>query len=100
MPEISRDNVEVQDSETEIIEPQETDKEVDRVFEVTNGDIEIEVKALGSNDNQTWELRDELIISANNQGTLTAGPHVNWVKLVGKTTVPGTTSIVSATLSW
>jgi hypothetical protein len=100
MPEISRENVVVNDTETEIIEPQDTDKEVDRVFNVTNGESEIEVKAWGSNDNQSWELRDELTISANNQGTLTVGPHVCWVKLVGKTTSPGMTSTVSATLSW
>ena len=56
MPVVVRENVNVMDSEGDIIEPQETDKTKDRIFSVANRDAEIEIKAYGSNDGgATWE---------------------------------------------
>ena len=100
MPIITRENIEVRDTETEIIEPQETDKEKDRILSVSNGDYEIELKAWGSNDGETWVEKDTLIIPANNTGSLTVGPNVRSVKLTGNTTTPSTTSIVDASLTY
>ncbi|MFW9881366.1 MAG: hypothetical protein ACFFG0_50525, partial [Candidatus Thorarchaeota archaeon] len=65
-----------------------------------NGDNEIEVKVWGSNDQENWEQRASITISANSTDSLICGPHVYWVKLVGKTTTPGTSSIVNATLTY
>ena len=95
---IVREDVEVTDTETEIIESQETDKEKDRYFGVANGDEEIEVIAWGSNDNENWEEKATITISANEADSFIVGPHVCWVKLTGKTTRAETTSIVDACL--
>jgi len=100
MPIIIRENVEVKDIQTEIIEPQETDKNKDRIFAISNGDNEIEVKIMGSNDCETWEERDSVTIEANNNRSLTCGPQVYWVKLIGNTTTSGTTSVVDASLTY
>ena len=54
--------------------------------------------AWGSNDGESWEPRDTKTIEANNTGALTVGPTIYWVKLVGKTTSPGTISTVDACL--
>ena len=97
---IMRENVEVSDTETEIIEPQETDKEKNRIFAVSNGENEAEFKVFGSNDKENWEERGSQIIEANGVGTLVCGPTVWVVKLVGKTTTSGQTSIVDACLMW
>ena len=97
---IVREDVEVSDTETEIIEPHETDKERPRTFIVSNGDYEIEAKAWGSNDQQNWEERDSKVISANNVDKLIVGPTICWVKLIGKTTSSGETSIVDAMLKY
>ena len=96
---IVRENVEVSVTDTEIIEPQDTDKTVNRVFSVSNGDNEIEIQAWGSNDGgQTWEDRGSKIIPPNNSDALIVGPAVYVVKLIGKTTDPSMTSIVDAAL--
>ena len=97
---IIRENVTVTDSETEIIEPMETDKEEDRIFTVSNGDNKIEVKAWGTNDGENWIEKDSKMIEANDNGSLTAGPNVFITKLTGKTLEPGRTSIVDASLTW
>jgi len=97
---IVRENVEVSDTETEIIEPQETDKEKNRIFTVLNGENEAEFKVYGSNDRENWEERDSKVIEANGTYTLVCGPAVWVVKLVGKTTTSGQTSIVDACLMW
>ena len=99
MPVVVRENIEVHEFETEIIEQQETDKEKDRIFAVANGEHEIEVTAWGSNDDGvTWEEKETLTIEANNTGALTVGPHMLSVKLTGKTIEPGNTSTVDACL--
>ena len=95
---ITVENVEVGDSETVIIEPQETDKNKNRIFAIANRDQEIEVKAMGSNDMENWETRETKIIPPNNADSLIVGPFVCWVKLIGKTTTPGTISNVDASL--
>lgn len=97
---IVRENVEVTDTETEIIEPQETDKEKIRIFAVSNGENEIEVNVWGSNDQQNWEERASQVIEANGVGTLVCGPAVCWVKLIGKTTTADNTSVVDACLMY
>ena len=101
MPVVIRENVEVGDTETEIFEPQETDKTKDRIFSVANRDAEIEIKAYGSNDGgATWEDRGSKVIPANHTDTLIVGLDVLVVKLIGKTTTPGTNSTVDASLVW
>ena len=101
MPMVVRENVEVTENETEIIEATETDKEINRIFSVSNGGSAIEIQARGSNDGgQTWEDRGLKTIEANQADTLIVGPTVYLVKLVGKTTIPGEGSIVNASLVW
>ena len=101
MPMVVRENVEVTENETEIIEPTETDKEINRIFSVSNGGSAIEIQAWGSNDgDQTWEDRGSKTIQANQADTLVVGPSVLVVKLVGKTTMPGEGSTVNASLVW
>jgi hypothetical protein len=101
MPIVTRENVVVQDVETDIIEPQETDKMKDRIFSVSNGAQEIEIKAHGSNDGgATWEERGSKIIPAGSNDTLVVGIDVFVVKLTGKTTAPGPNSTVDASLVW
>ena len=95
---ITRENVEVEDVETEIIEPQETPSDRNRHFGVSNGDQEIEVKVWGSNDCENWVERGSQTIDANGSGALICEPTVCYVKLTGKTTTPRTTSIVDACL--
>ena len=99
MPVFVIENIEVHEDETEIIGPQETDKEKNRIFAVANGEHEIEITAWGSNDEGvTWEERGSKTIEANNAGALTVGPTVCSVKLTGKTIEPGNTSTVDACL--
>ena len=98
MPIIVRENVDVGDTETEIIEPHETPHDKDRIFSVSNREQEVKVKAWASEDGETWEERETSVIPANNTGSLTIGPRIYWVKLTGKTTTSGTTSTVDACL--
>lgn len=100
MPIITRENVEVGDTEIEIIEAHETPHEKDRIFGVSNGDQEIEAKAWASGDGETWEERETKIISPNKTSSLTVGPFIYYVKLTGKTTTSGTTSTVDASLTY
>ena len=99
MPVITSENVEVGDTETEIIEPQETDKEKDRIFSVANHGAEIEITAYGSNDGgETWEERGSKVIPENHSDTHVVALDVFIVKLIGKTTNPGAISNVDASL--
>ena len=100
MPIIVKENVSVTDIETIIIEPTETDKEKDRIFTITNGENKIEVKALGTNDGETWIEKAFIEIEANDNGTLIVGLNVYIVKLIGRTLILGRTSIVDASLTW
>lgn len=95
---ITQEDVEVTDTETEIIEPQETPSEKTRHFAVVNGENEIEVKVWGSNDCERWVERDSRTIEANGAGALICEPTVCWVKITGKTTTSSTTSIVDVYL--
>ena len=98
---VTVENVEVGDSETEIIKELETDKNKNRIFAVVNRDSEIEVKVYGTNDGgATWEEKETKIISANYNDVIILGPTMLGPKLTGKTTNPGTTSIVDATLTY
>ena len=97
---IVRENVLVTDTETEIIEPHETDKQKDRIFTVSNGENKIQVKAWGKNEGEEWVERSSIDIGPNDNGTLICGPNVYIVKLTGKTLTSGTTSIVDASLTW
>ena len=98
MPIIVKENVEVGDTETEIIEAHETPHDKDRIFSVSNGDKEIEVKAWASEDGTDWEVRETKTISANETATLIVGAFIYFVKLTGKTTTTGDISEVDACL--
>jgi hypothetical protein len=100
MLKIERNGVNVTDVDTEIIEAHDTPHELDRTFNVNNGDKPITVTAYGSHDAQNWEERDSKQIAENTEETLIVGPTINWVKLVGKTMSPGDISIVDASLEY
>ena len=100
MPIIVKENVLVTDTETEIIEAHETPHEKDRIFAVSNGEKKIEVKAWGKNEGESWIEKGSREIEANNNGTLTVGLNVYFVKLTGKTLSSGDTSIVDASLTY
>jgi hypothetical protein len=94
-------NVEVGDSETEIMDPTEVDAKVEKSFSVDNGDKEIIAIAWGSIDGTGWTLVDQKTIAPSGNGILVVGPnHFINVKLTGRTTTLATTSSVDATLTW
>ena len=97
---VVRENVVVNETDTEIIEPLETNKNVNRIFAVSNGDNKIEIIAWGSNDGANWINKGTKEIDAHNNDSLIVGPNVYWVKLTGKTISPGTTSTVDACLTY
>ena len=96
------ENVEVSNSETEIIEPQKTPYyDRDRIFTVANGDNEVALKAWGRHEeNDPWVEKDSITLTSDHAGTLTVGLDVYWVKLTGKTTTddPTVTTEVDACL--
>jgi len=98
MPVIVREKVEVSDTETEIIEPQYTPHDKDRIFTVSNGEHEIDVKAWGSENGETWTEKATITLPANQTGSLIVGPFLYYVKLTGNTITPGTISMVDACL--
>jgi hypothetical protein len=100
MTTITVDQVEVSDTETEIIEPYDTPRDINRTFDVSNGEEAIIATAWGSNDGDNWIEKDSKPIRPNSSDSLVVGPTVCWVKLTGKTMSGGTTSIVDATLSY
>ncbi len=99
---VVEENVEVSDSETEIIGSQYTPHERERIFGVSNGDKDIEITAWGSNSDGAWEEKGSLQIAANTADTLSVGPSVYYVKLTGKVTpeMGGDNSTVDACLLW
>jgi hypothetical protein len=97
----SRLNVEVKDSETEVIESTYTSTSEERNFGVGNGEKEIIATVWGSDDNQTWDEEDSKTIAPSNYDTLTAGTsHYPYVKLTCRTTTSGEISIVDGYLTY
>lgn len=95
----SRIDVEVKDSETEIIESTATVTSEERRFCVGNKDRAITITAWGSNDNQNWDEVQSKNIGPNTYDTIILGPNHYWhVKLTGKTTSTGKTGAVDAFL--
>jgi hypothetical protein len=94
-------DVEVTDTETELIEPTQTFTGEDRTFGVGNGDKEIIATAWGSDGGQTWEEEDSKTIAPDQYETLVVGPtHFPRVKLTARTTTPEETSIVDGYLTY
>jgi hypothetical protein len=97
----SRLNVEVGDTETEIIESTETVSSEERKFGVGNGEKEIIATAWGSDDNQNWHEEDSATIGPGRYKILIVGPsHDPWVKLTARTSGSGETSIVDGYLTY
>jgi hypothetical protein len=94
-------DVEVSDTETEIIESTETNKNDNRTFTVQNGEKQIVVTAWGLDDNQIWQIEDTQVIAPRESNVLIVGPsHAPRVKLTGRTVTQSDISIVDATLIW
>lgn len=94
-------DVEVRDTEIEIIESTPTSTNEDRIFGVGNGENEIIATAWGSDDNQNWNEEVKKIISPRGYEILIVGiNHYPFVKLTGRTTTPDKTSIVDAYLTY
>ncbi len=101
MATISNLGVEVGNTETEIIESTHTSTNEDRIFSVGNREKEIVTTAWGSDDNQNWEEVESKTITPRSYDTLVTGMnHLPYVKLTGRTTTPGETSIVDAYLNY
>lgn len=97
----SRTNVNVVDTETEIIESTNTNKSEERRFAIGNGEEEIIATLWGSNDNQSWEEVESKTIISNGYEIIILGPNHFWhVKLTGKTTSPGKSSIIDGYLTY
>ena len=94
-------NVEVGDSETEIIESTHTSTESDRTFGVGNGDKEIIATAWGSDDEENWFKEESKTVAAHAYKILIVGlHHYPYVKLTGRTTTSGQTSIIDGYLTY
>jgi hypothetical protein len=94
-------DVEVGDTETEIIEPTQTYTGENRTFGVGNGDKEIIAMAWGSEDNRNWVEEDSKTIAPEEYKVLVVGPtHVPWVKLTARATTPVEPSIVDGYLTY
>ena len=97
----SRLNVEVGDTETEIIESTETDKSEDRTFGVGNGDKEIIATAWGSDDGENWQVEESKNVAPSSYKVLIVGNnHFPFVKLTGRTTSATETSVVDGYLTY
>jgi len=97
----SRLNIEVRDTETEIIESTDTSTSEDRIFGVGNGEKEIIATAWGSNDNQNWEEVESKTIPPRNYKILVVGMnHLPRVKLTGRTITPEEIGKVDAYLNY
>ncbi len=94
-------DVEVGDTETEIIESTQTFTGEDRTFGVGNGSKEIIATAWGSEDNVNWVEEDSKIIAPEEYKVLVVGPsHNPRVKLTARTTTPVEPSIVDGYLTY
>lgn len=95
-------NVEVGDTETEIIEPTATVTTDERIFSVGNREREIIATAWGSNsDTGGWEQIESKTIAPGGYGIIILGMnHHLYVKLTGRTTLPGETSVVDGYLTF
>ncbi len=94
-------NIEVTDTETEIIESTQTFTGENRTFGVGNKTNEIIATAWGSEDNQNWMEEDSKIIAPKEYKVLVVGPtHNPRVKLTARTTTTGETSTVDGYLSY
>lgn len=92
-------DVEVRDTETEIIEPTRTVTTEERRFGVGNRGKEIIATAWGSDDSENWEKIESKTVGPNEYAILTAGPSHWWhLKLTGRTTTSGETSTVDGHL--
>jgi hypothetical protein len=88
-------NVEVGDTETELIGSTATDSHEARTFSIGNKEKEVEVKAWGSPDNMAWQEITSKTIAPEGYDTIILGVNHWWyVKLTGKTTNPGDTTHV------
>ncbi|UCG68010.1 MAG: hypothetical protein JSV09_09215 [Thermoplasmata archaeon] len=95
-------DVEVGNSETEIIGSTYTDKWRNRRFRIENGENEIIATAWGSNDEKTWEFWKSETIDPGKTETMVLGTNHWWyVKLTGRITDPsGIVSIVDSSLTY
>jgi len=94
-------NVEILDTETEIIESTLTSTSENRIFGIGNGEKEIIATAWGSDDNQNWEEEESKTIPPGKYEILMVRiTHLPRVKLTGRTTTPGETSKVDAYLTY
>ena len=95
------ENIEVTDSETEIIGATEADHTKDKNFSIQNGDTDIEAKAYSSPDGTNWTLKDTKMISGGSSGELKIEWNMNiQVKLTGRCIESGKTRTVDAKLEW
>jgi len=94
-------NVEVGDTEIELIGSTLTSTNEDRIFGVGNGEKEIIATAWGYDDGQNWTEEVSKTIAPGNYENLIVGiNHFPRVKLTGKIKTPGETSIVDAYLTY
>ncbi len=101
MATISGLGVEVRATETEIIESTLTSTSEDRIFGVGNGEKEIIATVWGSDDGQDWNEEESKTIPPRVYEILILGlNHYPRVKLTGRTTTPGETSIVDTYLTY
>ena len=101
MPIKSNLNVEIRDIETEIIEVTLTDSSKERRFGVGNRGKEIIATVWGSDDNQNWEEMESKTVAPDGYVTIFGGlSHHPYVKLMGRTTIPGETSVVDGYLTY
>ena len=90
-------SVENKYTETELIEPTETNTREERMISIGNGDKEINVTIWGSNDKIHWKRIVTRTIHAKRYETIILREdHHRHVKLTGKTTKRGDTSKVDA----
>ncbi|TEU00788.1 MAG: hypothetical protein E3J23_01640 [Candidatus Stahlbacteria bacterium] len=98
---ISNLDVEVGDTETQIIEPTQTFTGENRTFGVGNRDKEIIATAWGCEDGVNWVEEDSKTIAPEEYKVLVVGPtHYPWLKLTARTTTSTETSIVDGYLTY
>ena len=97
----SRLNVEVRDTETEIIESTKTVTSEERIFGVGNKDKEMIATVWGSNDEENWEQVESKTVGPGSYENIIMGNN-HWfhVKLTGRTSITGEVSIVDGYLTY